>query len=354
MADKVTYNISDYDYELPEELIAIHPSQKRDESRLMVLKRNEETIEHTLFHRIVNYLEPGDLLVFNDTKVVPALLDGFKETGGKVEILILDPFKKKEIAEREGYECIVKASKRVREGAKILVGNTLVDVLKSLGEGRFLVAFRGVEDIIEFLESYGKVPLPPYIKKSKEPGAEDVERYQTVYARNPGAVAAPTAGFHFTKELLDELKKMGVDSAFVTLHVSYGTFSPVKVEDVRQHKMHKEWCSVGKEVLQQISKAKSSKKKVIAVGTTVVRVLEGVVGKGLLGDSYEGFCDFYIIPGYQFKIIDGMVTNFHLPRSTLILLVCAFAGRDFILRAYKEAVSKRYRFYSYGDAMLIL
>lgn len=359
----ISYRLSDYDYELPEELIALEPSRRREESRLLVLKRCSGEIVHTVFREITGYLHPGDLLVLNDTKVVPARLYGRKETGGRVELLVLDPFLDPELASERGYECLVKASKPLKPGMPVNVissregeghhESVVLTVMEQSGEGTVRVKLPDGWNIMDLLEKFGEVPLPPYIRRSKTPGPEDLERYQTVYARHPGAVAAPTAGFHFSEEILRELQNRGISITFVTLHVGYGTFEPVKTEDVRQHKMHKEWCEVSRETADLIGSTRRQGGRVIAVGTTVVRVLEGVVSQ-CSDFPYRGFCDCYIVPGYRFKVVDAMVTNFHLPKSTLILLVSAFAGRDLILSAYREAIARRYRFYSYGDAMLIL
>ncbi|MCX7822949.1 MAG: tRNA preQ1(34) S-adenosylmethionine ribosyltransferase-isomerase QueA [Syntrophobacterales bacterium] len=359
--EEITYDIQDYDYELPEELIALEPSEHRDESRLLVLHRSTGGMEHTVFKEVVRYFRPGDLLVLNDTKVVPARLYGQKETGGRVELLLLDPFISPEIAKERGYECLVKTSKPLKPGMVIkllepIKGNpTNQEVIVQLSmEGRVRIKLPNTTwNIMELLEKYGEVPLPPYIRRSKIPGLYDRDRYQTVYARHPGAIAAPTAGFHFTEEILDRLKQLGVRVVFVTLHVGYGTFEPMKVEDVREHKMHSEWCEVSEDTARSVEETKRLGGRVIAVGTTVVRVLEGIVSQ-CKSFPYQGFCDCYIVPGYEFKIVDAMITNFHLPKSTLVLLVSAFAGRKLILTAYREAIARRYKFYSYGDAMFII
>ncbi|MEJ5301572.1 MAG: tRNA preQ1(34) S-adenosylmethionine ribosyltransferase-isomerase QueA [Thermodesulforhabdaceae bacterium] len=373
--ERLSYRLEDYDYELPEELIALEPSPRRDESRLLVLHRSTGTMEHTVFRHVVNFLREGDVLIMNDTKVVPARLYGRKETGGRVELLVLEPFADPETAKEKGYECLVKASKPFKPGMKIeLVKGTSSDsidhesssvihkkpvltVMDVSGEGKVRVLLPEDWNIVDLLYRYGEVPLPPYIRRSKTPGPEDLERYQTVYARYPGAIAAPTAGFHFTGEILEALRSRGVTVDFVTLHVGYGTFEPVKTEDVRHHRMHKEWCEVSKKTAELIKEAKLGGRRVTAVGTTVVRTLEGIVAAhfdNMDAFPYRGFCDCYIVPGFQFRIVDAMITNFHLPKSSLILLVSAFAGRSLILTAYREAIARRYRFYSYGDAMLIL
>lgn len=361
--NSVSYNIHDYDYELPEDLIALEPSHLRDESRLLVLHRLSGKMEHGIFRDIVGYFRPGDLLVLNDTKVVPARLYGQKETGGKVELLVMNPFLGPEVASEQGYECLVKSSKPLRSGTFIrllcpgraeLSGEETGVIVKELsGEGKARIKLPDGRSLMELLEKYGEVPLPPYIRRSKVPESNDRDRYQTVYARHPGAIAAPTAGFHFTEEILDEIRRIGVRITFVTLHVGYGTFEPVRVEDVRKHRMHSEWCEVSEDTGILLKDTKKLGGRVIAVGTTVVRVLEGIVSccENL---PYRGFCNCYIVPGYKFKTVDAMITNFHLPRSTLILLVSAFAGRELILLAYREAIARRYRFYSYGDAMFIL
>ncbi|RUM42745.1 MAG: tRNA preQ1(34) S-adenosylmethionine ribosyltransferase-isomerase QueA [Desulfurobacterium sp.] len=341
--------VSDFDYELPKELIAKFPVEPRDTARLMVLHRDSGKIEHRIFRDIVEYLKEGDVLVLNDTKVIPARLFGKLETGGKVELLLVrQPFPKV-------WEVMAKPARKLKEGKRILFDEELEGIVKEyVGEGKRLVEFnvKGNKDFMEKLEEIGHVPLPPYIEREERP--EDREKYQTVFAQKPGAVAAPTAGLHFTKELLEKLKNKGVIIKTVTLHVGPGTFKPVKVENVEEHQMDYETYNVPEETAREINRAKEEGRRIVAVGTTVVRTLESSsdeVGRVKAG---EGSTNLFIYPGYKFKVIDALITNFHLPRSTLLMLVSAFAGRERILNAYRKAVKEGYRFYSYGDAMLIL
>lgn len=334
--------LSDYDYELPKELIAKYPVEPRDSCRLMVLNRKTKTIEHRIFRDLGDYLEEGDMLVLNDTKVIPARLKGKKETGANIEIFLLRPFSENE------WEVLVKNIKRLKEGQEVIIAQDFrVRLLEKYEEGKAKVKLVG-ENIKQLIEKYGHVPLPPYIEREDE--EKDKDYYQAVFAKKEGAVASPTAGLHFTEELLEKLEKKGVKKAFCTLHVGLGTFRPIQTEDITKHKMHKEFYQIPDETLKLIEETKQKGKKVVAVGTTVVRTLETYARTG----KKEGFSDIFIYPPYEFKIIDTLITNFHLPKSTLILLVSAFADRDFILKAYKIAVEKKYRFFSYGDAMLIL
>jgi S-adenosylmethionine:tRNA ribosyltransferase-isomerase len=338
-----------FDYDLPKELIAQHPLPQRDLSRLMVLNRADESIEHSRFYMIGEYLRPGDILVINDTKVIPARLFGKKaRTGGRVEMLLL-----REIKPRI-WEVLIKPVRKLYPGVILEFGSGELKA-KFLGRspsGVFTVSLRYDGELREILDRIGKPPLPPYIKR--EPDEKDRERYQCVYAEKNGSVAAPTAGLHFTEELLGKLEERGIGITRITLHVGLGTFQPVKAEIVEKHKMHSEFFQVPPEAAEAIMNARSRGGRVIAVGTTSVRTLETVADEeGNIAPS-SGYTDLFIYPGYRFKVVDGMVTNFHLPRSTLLMLVCAFAGREFTLRAYREAVKKGYRFYSYGDAMLIL
>ncbi|WP_457621653.1 tRNA preQ1(34) S-adenosylmethionine ribosyltransferase-isomerase QueA [Persephonella sp.] len=336
------HRLSDYDYRLPKELIAKYPVEPRDSCRLMVLNRKERTIEHRIFRDIGDYLKEGDLLVLNDTKVIPARLIGRKETGAKIEIFLLKP------VTENVWEALIKNIKRLKEGQTVIISEDFrIKLLEKLEEGKAVVQLIG-EDIKSLIEKYGHIPLPPYIEREDED--KDRDYYQTVFAKKEGAVASPTAGLHFTEELLEKLKEKGIKTAFVTLHVGLGTFRPITVEDITKHKMHEEFYQIPEETLDLIRETKERGRSVIAVGTTVVRTLETYAQTG----NKEGFSDIYIYPPYDFKIIDSMITNFHLPKSTLLLLVSAFAGRDFILEAYREAVEKKYRFFSYGDAMLIL
>ncbi|MGB9614904.1 MAG: tRNA preQ1(34) S-adenosylmethionine ribosyltransferase-isomerase QueA [Fervidobacterium sp.] len=338
------HRLDAYDYELPEELIAQVPVEPRDHSRLMVVNKNTGEIEHRIFKDIKDYLEPGDLLVFNTSKVIPARLLGRKTTGAQVELLLLEKLK-------PGiWKCLVKPGKAVKEGTEIVFQNNNSKLFgKCIGraeEGTRIIEFSENEDSIIF--SFGVVPLPHYIKNENV----SIDRYQTVYAKHEGSVAAPTAGLHFTKELLEELKNKGVITTEVVLHVGIGTFRPVKSEDIRQHKMHEEYYIVPEETVKLINETKLLGKRVIAVGTTSVRTLE-TMAKLEKQSSYSGKTDIFIFPPFEFKIVDALITNFHLPKSSLIMLVSAFAGYDLTMKAYNIAVQQRYRFFSFGDAMFI-
>ena len=337
----------DFDFYLPEELIAQHPLEKRDSSRMLVLDRKTGEIEHKHFKDIIDYLDDNDVLVLNDTKVLPARLIGEKEeTKAHIEVLLL----KKESGDI--WECLVKPAKRVKLGTIITFGNDLLKAkCTKIGED----GIRHVEFIYEgifyeILDKLGTMPLPPYIREK----LEDKDRYQTVYAKNLGSAAAPTAGLHFTKELLEKIKKKNIKVCYITLHVGLGTFRPVAVEDVTKHKMHSEYYSMTKEVADTLNTAKKEGKRIIAVGTTTTRTLETIMTKYNEFTSCSGWTNIFIYPGYKFKAIDGLITNFHLPKSTLIMLVSAFSSKKIILNAYKEAVSKQYRFFSFGDAMIII
>ncbi len=333
--------LSDFDYNLPKELIAKYPVEPRDECRLMILDKEKKVIEHKIFKEIKNYLEKGDLLVLNDTKVIPARLIGYKKTGAKIEIFLLRP------VEENIWEALIKNIKRLKEGQEVIISEDFhIKLLEKHEEGKATVELIG-KNIKELIQKYGHIPLPPYIEREDE--EKDKSLYQTVFAKREGAVASPTAGLHFTERLLEELENKGVKKSFITLHVGLGTFRPIKVEDITKHKMHEEYYHIPEETLESIEETKKRKKRVIAVGTTVVRALE-TYAQTL---KPEGFSDIFIYPPYKFKIVDALITNFHLPKSTLLLLVSAFAGRDFILKAYTEAIEKRYRFFSYGDAMFI-
>lgn len=339
--------VKDFDYELPEELIAQQPLARRDYSRLMVIRRDGGQLEHRSFRDITEYLRPGDLLVVNETKVLPVRLYGRKTTGGRVEVLLLHPV-------TDGrWEALVRPGKRLPEGTRIEFGAELSGVIVARTEtgGRVIeFAYEGrFEDILEMI---GHVPLPPYIKRELPP--EERERYQTVYARLPGSAAAPTAGLHFTPELLDRLRAEGVSVAPVLLHIGLDTFRPVKVETVSAHKMHSEWYSVSEATARRIKETKEAGGRVIAVGTTVTRCLEASALVGGTVRAGSGSTDLFIYPGYRFRVIDALITNFHLPRSTLLMLVSAFVGRERLLDAYRTAVRERYRFFSFGDAMLII
>ena len=337
--------VSEFDYDLPEELIAQVPIKKRDESRLMVLDRKNKTIEHRKFKDIIEYLEPGDVLVRNNTKVLPARLYGRKETGAKVEFLLLNNI------EGDIWECIVRPGNKLHSGAKVIFGEGILkaEVIDTMEGGTRKVKFSYNGIFNEILDKIGLMPLPPYIHES----LKDNDRYQTVYAKYEGSAAAPTAGLHFTDDLLKKLEEKGVIIANVTLHVGIGTFRPVKEENVEEHKMHTEHFYIKKEDVEKINNAKKNKKRVIAVGTTSCRVLETIVDKSGLVKETEGDTGIYIYPGYKFKCLDGLITNFHLPQSTLLMLVSALAGKEYIMEAYKKAVEEKYRFFSFGDAMFI-
>ena len=337
--------VSEFNYNLPEELIAQTPIEKRDESRLMILDRENKTIEHKKFKDIINYLEPGDVLVRNNTKVIPARLYGKKETGAKVEFLLLNNI------EKDIWECIVRPGNKLHVGTKVIFGEGLLtaDILEIMPGGTRKVEFHYQGIFNEILDKIGLMPLPPYIHEE----LKQRDRYQTVYAKYNGSAAAPTAGLHFTPELLKKLEEKGIIIANVTLHVGIGTFRPVKEETVENHEMHSEHYYIKQEDVEKINNAKKNGNRVIAVGTTSCRVLETIADdKGMVKET-EGDTQIFIYPGYKFKCLDGLITNFHLPQSTLLMLVSALAGKDFIMNAYEEAVKDRYRFFSFGDAMFI-
>jgi S-adenosylmethionine:tRNA ribosyltransferase-isomerase len=340
-------DVSDFDYELPKELIAQTPLKDRAASRLMVINPNTGRIAHHHFSDIINYLNPGDCLVLNDTKVLPARLIGHKEeTGAKIELLLLKQ------TEGDTWECLAKPAKRLHQGAHVQFGDGRLEAVcaQELDEGRRLVTFHYEGIFYEVLEALGKMPLPPYIKKQ----LDDPNMYQTVYAKHRGSAAAPTAGLHFTEELLKAIEKKGVHIVFITLHVGLGTFRPVKVEKIEDHNMHSEFYQMSAQSAEILTKARAEGHRIIACGTTVIRTLETITAK--YDGKYQeasGWTDIFIYPGFRYRAIDAMITNFHLPKSTLIMLVAAFAGRDFILKAYQEAVKGKYRFFSFGDAMFI-
>lgn len=338
--------VEDFDYNLPERLIAQTPLEKRDSSKLLILDKNTGEIEHKHFYDIIDYLEKGDTLVLNDTKVLPARLIGEKETTGAViEILLLKNI------EKDNWECLVKPARRVKVGTIVCFGNGKLKAkcIKEDKEGirHFTLIYDGI--LLEILEELGTMPLPPYIHEKPE----DQSRYQTVYAKEVGSAAAPTAGLHFTPELLEKIKNKGVNIAYITLHVGLGTFRPVNVEKVEEHEMHSEYYQVTKEVADLLTKTKKENHKIIAVGTTSTRTLETIMTKYNKFQECSGWTNIFIYPGYHFKAIDNLITNFHLPKSTLVMLVSALAGRDNILHAYNEAIKREYRFFSFGDAMLI-
>ena len=336
----------DFDFELPEELIAQEPILKRDSSRLMVVDKKTGSISHHVFTDIVDLLNKGDVLVLNDTKVIPARLFGIKEnTSAHIEVLLLNNI------ENNIWSCLVKPAKRVKDGTIISFGDGLLKAkcLEVDDEGIRKIEFKYNGIFMEILDKLGTMPLPPYIKTK----LKDKDRYQTVYAKNIGSAAAPTAGLHFTKELLEKIKNKGIIICYVTLHVGLGTFRPVKVEDVSKHKMHSEYYEMNEETANILNKAKEEGRRIISVGTTSVRVLETVMNKYNYFCKCSGWTDIFIYPGYKFKGIDNLITNFHLPKSTLIMLVSALASREIILNAYKEAVKEKYRFFSFGDSMFI-
>ena len=337
--------LSDFDYFLPKELIAQHPSDKRDGSRLLVLHKDTGKIEHRVFNDIVDYFHKGDLLVLNNTRVVPARLVGKKETGGRVEALILR-------AQGNEYEALLKPTRGCKVGSRLIFGDgKLIAEISRIRDGRRFLKFNSNGNFEELLDKFGAMPLPPYIKR--ESADLDKDRYQTVYADKKGAVAAPTAGLHFTNDILSRISKAGVDVGYITLHVGYGTFKPVKYEDITKHKMEEEYFEIEKEI---VGKLKDNRGRMIAVGTTTCRTIETIASEmsGLGQKAYHGCTDLFIYPGYRFGVVDALLTNFHLPKTTLLMLVSAFCGRELLFKVYKEAIKERYRFYSYGDAMLIL
>ena len=354
------YQLSDYDYELPEARIAQHPLADRHASRLLVMDRKTGDASHHRFLDLVNLLSPGDLLVVNDTRVIPARLEGRKSTGGKVEILLVD-YAGGSQAETGGQhlfecKCLVRSSKSPRPGTEIhLSEGVFAHVREGHGDGVFTISFSSPEPFETVLENLGKVPLPPYIDRDKNPAdpAADKGSYQTVYAARSGAVAAPTAGLHFTTEIIEALEKKGVERCSLTLHVSYGTFMPVREGDIRKHAIHSERYIVAPETAAAINRAKANGRRIIAAGTTSVRTMEYLADEKGHVEAGSGMCDLFIYPGYRFKTVDAIITNFHLPKSTLLMLVSAFSDRNAILGAYEEAIREKYRFYSYGDAMFI-
>lgn len=336
----------DFDYYLPENLIAQTPINKRDESKLMVLNKETGTIEHRHFADIIDYLTPNDVLVLNDTKVMPARLIGQKEdTNGHIELLLLKNTK------NNIYECLCKPAKRVKVGTIVTFGDGILKAkcieVKEEGIREFEFLYDGI--FYEILDKLGEMPLPPYIHKK----LKDKNRYQTVYAKNIGSAAAPTAGLHFTQELLEKLKNKGITICYVTLHVGLGTFRPVNVEDVTTHKMHSEFYTINEETAKILNQAKKDGKNIVSVGTTTTRVLETVMNQYQTFKACSGYTSIFIYPGYQFKAVDSLITNFHLPKSTLIMLVSAFCSKEIIMNAYSEAIKNNYRFFSFGDSMFI-
>ena len=336
----------DFWYDLPEELIAQTPLEQRDTSRLLVLDRKTGAVSHKHFYDILEFLKPGDCLVMNDSRVLPARLLGHRPTGGAVELLLL-----KDLGDKK-WECLAKPGRKLREGQEVVFGNgeLTATILEVKDDGNRVVAFHFDGIFLEVLERLGKMPLPPYIKAE----LSDQERYQTVYSREVGSAAAPTAGLHFTQELLKKICDKGVKTAFVTLHVGLGTFRPVKAEEISEHHMHSELCMMSEETAALLNETKAAGGRVICVGTTSCRTLESLVKEDGTFEEKSKWTEIFIYPGYQFRAMDGLITNFHLPESTLVMLVSAFAGRENVLSAYEQAVKERYRFFSFGDAMCIL
>ena len=337
---------SDFDYDLPEELIAQHPLEKRDSSRLLTLDKHTGAIEHHHFYELPQFLRPGDCLVLNDSRVLPARLIGHRLPGGGVcEVLLL-------VDKGEGlWECLVRPGRKLRKGTRLSFGNgeLTAEIVEQLEEGGRLIRFDYEGIFLETLERLGKMPLPPYIKEE----LQDQERYQTVYSKVLGSAAAPTAGLHFTPELLEKIRAKGVKIGYVTLHVGLGTFRPVKEDTIEDHPMHSEYCTIPQETADLINETRKGGGRCICVGTTSCRTLESWAAEDGHMEAKSGWTNIYIYPGYRFKVMDGLVTNFHLPESTLIMLVSAFAGREHVLAAYEEAVREKYRFFSFGDAMFI-
>ncbi|MWJ27247.1 tRNA preQ1(34) S-adenosylmethionine ribosyltransferase-isomerase QueA [Halomonas sp. ZH2S] len=338
---------ADFDYPLPEELIARYPSESRSDCRLLCVDGPSGELAHRRFPDLLELLAPGDLLVFNDTRVIPARLHGHKASGGKVEMLLERP-----LDAHRGLAHI-RSSKSPKPGTELIFEGDIRAVVEGRQDALFELRFLGETPLIDLLERHGHMPLPPYITREDE--LSDRKRYQTVYARRDGAVAAPTAGLHFDQPLLDALKKKGIESAFVTLHVGAGTFQPVRADDITQHHMHSEWIEVNEEACRQVRAAQAGGKRVVAVGTTSVRCLESACLKSPDGNiaPYSGDTDIFIYPGYKWRCVDALITNFHLPESTLLMLVAAFSGYDSMMAAYREAVARRYAFFSYGDAMFL-
>ena len=335
----------DFYYDLPEELIAQTPLQQRDTSRLLVLNKETGETEHRHFYDIIDYLHPGDCLVMNDSRVLPARLLGHRPTGGAVELLLL-----RDCGDKR-WECLARPGKKMQAGQTVIFGNgeLTATVWEVCEDGNRIVEFHYDGIFLEVLERLGKMPLPPYIKEE----LQDQERYQTVYSREVGSAAAPTAGLHFTNELLDKIREKGIKTAFVTLHVGLGTFRPVKAEEISEHHMHSELCMISAETARTLNETKASGGRIVCVGTTSCRTLESLVNEDGTFSEKNRWTDIFIFPGYEFKAMDALITNFHLPESTLVMLVSAFAGRENVLSAYNEAVREKYRFFSFGDACYI-
>ena len=356
--DIADIEISAYDYDLPDELIAQVPRPDRESSRLLVLDKNSGAVSHSRFSDVASLLRPGDLLVMNDTRVIRARLLGTKDTGGFCEAMIMDFAGGMEEAGRTGSfttPCLLRSAKTPKIGRRIFFDGGHCAEIISGADGIYTLAFSFGTEALEILETIGRVPLPPYIKRSADAAAfDDSASYQTVYASENGAVAAPTAGLHFTEDLIERLRETGVETALVTLHVGYGTFAPVRVDDVRLHRVHAERYTVPEQTANAVNRAKGESRRVIAVGTTSTRTLEFCADPEGRVRAGSGHCDLCILPGYRFRAVEGLITNFHLPRTSLLFLVSALAGRERILAAYREAVQHQYRFFSYGDAMFIV
>ncbi len=341
--------LTDFDFDLPPALIAQKPAAKRTDSRLMVLDRQDKSIHHADFTSLATFLQPGDLIVLNDTRVIPARLFGTKESGGKVEVFLAERVDQ----DATEWDCLAKSSRPLKAGARLFFDEGLTgEVLSGATAPKWRIRFSGHDDVAAVLDRIGHMPLPPYI--DRQDTVADRDRYQTIFARNAGALAAPTAGLHFSDGTLQELQSAGIEIRYLTLHVGIGTFLPVRVENVAEHRMHEERFRVDAETAQAITRARQEGRRVVAIGTTVARTLESVWDEASAEIRCgEGSTDIFIYPGYRFRAVDALLTNFHLPGSTLLMLVSAFAGRDFVLTAYRQAIEARYRFYSYGDCMLI-
>jgi S-adenosylmethionine:tRNA ribosyltransferase-isomerase len=341
--------IEEFDYAVPSSLIAQYPSPQRGDSRLMVLHRSQGMIEHRDFQDILEYFYPRDLLVMNDTRVLPVRLIGKKESGGKCEILLIPPSN----GMKGIWEALIKGARKIKEGARIQFGPDLYGEVKEVKDGKGKICFSsGQGEVMEILQKIGHIPLPPYIKREDE--ALDRDRYQTIFAERDGSIAAPTAGLHFNHTLLQSLRNRGVTTTWITLHIGIGTFIPVKVKNIEEHTMGPEWIELSEKTAKEIEETKQRGGRVIAVGTTTTKALESLSDKEGRVKPGKNLSSLFIYPPYRFRVIDGLITNFHLPKSTLIMLASAFAGKDLLMNAYREAIGKKYRFYSYGDAMLIL
>lgn len=349
--------LEDFNYPLPKELIAQFPCKKRDESRLMILHKKNGAIEHRTFFELIDYLKAGDVIVLNNTKVIPARLFGRKTTGGIVEVLLtqrLEP----PTSTFQLWRCLLGPSKGFKKGSKIIFEQDVYAEIADKGnDGNWIIELHSDTKIDKILEDIGQMPLPPYIKRGQGPdniSELDRERYQTIFAKEKGAIAAPTAGLHFTNELLKKIRDIGAEILYITLHTGLGTFKPVKADDITEHKMEPEYYNIDPAAFEAIKKAKKQKRRIVAVGSTATRALETIVKHGWERPSLSGTTDLFIYPGYKFNAVDALITNFHLPKSTLLMLVAAFAGRNSTIKAYEEAIRHGYRFFSYGDAMLIV